>query len=158
MKLQHLRNYAIASLYLAAAAHMLVALVLVCCADSALLQSYHDAILPGFFAAQVPQQAQALQAWWMQLFGATLECLSIWMASLIWLGAQQRKPAIWLCLIFGLLIWAPQDIWLSLRAGVWSHVWVDLLALGLILPPLCLLWRIDRHAEQAQPQAVGSST
>ncbi len=138
------RTYAIFSLYLAAAVHMLVALGLLFFADSPLLQSYHDTILPHFFAGEISAQGQALQTWWMQLFAATLECLSIWMASLIWLGARYRQRYVWLLLMLGLLVWAPQDIWLSLRAEVYSHAWIDLAALGLMLPPLVYLYLIDR--------------
>jgi len=51
----------------------------------------------------------------------------------------------WGWLIAGLLLWAPQDILISVRGGVWSHVWLDLAALLALLPPLIWLYRYDRH-------------
>jgi hypothetical protein len=47
-------------------------------------------------------------------------------------------------LIAGLLLWAPQDIVISLQAGAWQHVWLDALALAGMLPPLAYLVFIDR--------------
>ena len=73
------------------------------------------------------------------------------MIALIHLADQLRQPRIWIWLMAGLVVWAPQDIVVSLRAGVWSHVWVDLLVLALMLPPLFWLWRFDRAAATALP-------
>lgn len=138
------RNFALTILYLAAATHMLVALGLLMLADSPWLQPYHQQILPAFFSTEVAAQGLQLQIWWMRLFAATLECLSLWMAALIWLGARYRNAGVWLMLLLGLLLWAPQDILISLQAGVWAHVWVDLCVLALMLPPLLTLFLMDR--------------
>lgn len=147
------RIFALSVLYAAAALHMLVALGLLFFAGSDLLMPYHQQILPAFFAGKIIAESMDLQIWWMQLFAATLECLSLWMAALIWLGARYRASAAWLMLILGLLIWAPQDILISLRAGIWMHVWVDLAVVALMLPPLIYLYQADRRDQTVSPSA-----
>jgi len=39
----------------------------------------------------------------------------------------------------GVLLWAPQDMWLSAQKQVWSHLWLDSFALLVLLPPLIWL-------------------
>ncbi len=63
---------------------------------------------------------------------------------LAWIGDRQRLSFAWGALIAGLLLWAPQDMAISLRAGVWAHVWLDCFALAGMLPPLIYLYFIDR--------------
>jgi hypothetical protein len=53
-------------------------------------------------------------------------------------------PAVWGWLVAGILLWAPQDMWLSAQQQVWSHVWLDGFALLVLLPPLFWLYRHDR--------------
>lgn len=55
-----------------------------------------------------------------------------------------------------LAVWAPQDILVSLRAACWPHVWADVAALAVMLPPLLWLWRHDAAA--ARTQAVAAAT
>jgi hypothetical protein len=43
------------------------------------------------------------------------------------------------------VIWAPQDMLVSLRAGCWAHVTADAFALAVMLPPLMWLWLDDRR-------------
>lgn len=85
-----------------------------------------------------------MQAWWLSLFGPTVLLMALWMIGLIRLADRLRQARIWLWLAGGLLLWAPQDMLASLRAGYWPHVWIDLLALAAMLPPLFWLWRHDR--------------
>lgn len=59
------------------------------------------------------------------------------------LGDRHRSAAAWAWLLTGLALWAPQDLALSIHARVWTHVWVDSLALLVLLPPLVWLWRHD---------------
>jgi hypothetical protein len=68
------------------------------------------------------------------------------MLALIHLGDRLRQRRIWLWLIGGLVIWAPQDMLVSLRAACWPHVWVDTAALLMLLPPLAWLWQADDAA------------
>jgi hypothetical protein len=56
----------------------------------------------------------------------------------------------WGWLMAGLLLWAPQDIVISLSAGMWSHLVIDLLALLVLMPPLVWLYRHDRQHLIAQ--------
>jgi hypothetical protein len=51
-------------------------------------------------------------------------------------------------LIAGILLWAPQDMWLSAQQQVWSHVWLDGFALLVLLPPLFWLYRHDRQGKE----------
>jgi hypothetical protein len=61
-------------------------------------------------------------------------------------GLPERQAQVWFWLIGGLLLWAPQDMLVSLRADCWPHVWADAAALAIMLPPLLYLWRHDRAA------------
>ncbi|GHD65819.1 hypothetical protein [Jeongeupia chitinilytica] len=131
-------------LYGAALAHLVVGLALPWVADAALLDGYHRSIEPAFRGGTTPDGARALQVWWMSLFGPTIQGLALWMWALVRIGDVQRSVTAWGWLIAGLLLWAPQDMLVSLRAGAWIHVWVDVLALATMLPPLCWLWWRDR--------------
>jgi hypothetical protein len=84
------------------------------------------------------------QAWWMSLFGATVQCLGIWMLALVRYAGRHHVADIWLWLAVGLLVWAPQDMFLSWQVGVTVHLVVDSMVLLATLPALLLLWRWDR--------------
>jgi hypothetical protein len=139
-----LRPWAIRWLYGAIAAHLIVGLLLPWLAGSALFEGYHAAIEASFYGGATPAAARAQQLWWMALFGPTVQAAAIWMGALVWLGAHARQPFAWGALIAGLLLWAPQDMLVSLRADCWSHVWLDAFALAAMLPPLAWLFFTDR--------------
>jgi uncharacterized protein (TIGR01777 family) len=61
------------------------------------------------------------------------------------LGNRLKTPAVWGWLSAGILLWAPQDMWLSAQQQVWSHLWLDGFALLVLLPPLFWLYRHDRR-------------
>ena len=63
----------------------------------------------------------------------------------------------WTWLIIGLLVWAPQDMLISLRASAVIHVWIDGFALLAMLPPLCWLCWYDRAAS-GQHSALASTS
>lgn len=65
---------------------------------------------------------------------------------LTYLGNKQRSALIWVWMIAGLILWAPQDMLISLQVNLWLHVWVDSIVL-LVLPPLILLWWHDRKSD-----------
>ena len=134
-------------LYLVAAGHFLVGMLLPWLMDAAWFEAYHQAIEHTFWQGAAPASARSQQVWWIGLFGPTVQAVAIWMAALIRLGQLHGGRFAWLMLIVGLLIWAPQDIAFSLRADAWSHVWIDLFAVGVTLPPLLwLYWRDGRAA------------
>jgi hypothetical protein len=87
-----------------------------------------------------------LQTWWIALFGPTVQVMALFMFALVRLADRLRQPSIWLWLIGGLAVWAPQDMLVSLRADCWPHVAVDAFALALMLPQLAWLWLQDRRA------------
>lgn len=143
------RTWMIRWLYAVAAGHVVVGALLPWLASAPLLDGYHAGIETAFWGANAPVEARQLQAWWLSLFGPTVQLMALWMAALIYLADRARQPQVWLWLMAGLLLWAPQDIVVSLRADIWSHVWIDLFALVILLPPLFWLWHMDRGAQPA---------
>ena len=64
------------------------------------------------------------------------------------IGNRSKAPMVWGWLMGGILLWAPQDMWLSAQQQVWSHVWLDSFALLVLLPPLIWLYVHDRQKAQ----------
>lgn len=141
-----LRGWLIRWLLLVSIMHVLVGAVLPWMAAAPVFDAYHGGIEAAFWTGAAPSQARALQTWWIALFGPTVQLMALWMIGLIHLADHLRQPQVWLWLMIGLLVWAPQDIVVSLRAACWPHVWVDVAALVVMLPPLFWLWRHDRRA------------
>jgi hypothetical protein len=140
------RTMLIRWLYLIAMGHIAVSLLLPLLAVSPLTAGYHQLIEQFFWQGAAPAAARAQQIWWMQIFAATLQAMSVWILALIWIGNQTRIAGVWLWLLAGLLLWAPQDIYLSLQIGVLINVWIDALALLCMAPPLVALFMIDRRS------------
>jgi hypothetical protein len=145
------RTWIIRWLFAVAAGHVVGGGLLPWVAATPLLDAYHGGVEAAFWVGAAPDGARYLETFWLSLFGPTVQLMALWMMALIHLADQLRQPRIWLWLMAGLVVWAPQDIVVSLRAGVWSHVWVDLLVLALMLPPLFWLWRLDRASAPALP-------
>ncbi len=141
-----LRTWAVRLIYVSIAMHLIVGALLPLIVNADLFDVYHRSIEAAFWGDDVPAQARAQQAWWISLFGPTVQAAAIWMAALAYLGDRERSAFAWGALIAGLLLWAPQDILISLQAACWPHVWIDLFALGAMLPPLVYLYYIDRKA------------
>ena len=137
------RRIVVNGMYAAAIVHLLVGAALPWVAGASWLDAYHRRIELHFWAATAPDAARAQQIWWLSLFGATLQCASVWMLALVHLGNRLRRREVWGWLLAGLLIWAPQDMLLSWHAQVGSHVVADVAALVAMVPPLVWLWRRD---------------
>lgn len=146
MENKGLRTWMVRWLYAVAAGHVLVGALLPWFAAAPLFGAYHGGIENAFWPAGAPLEARGLQTWWIALFGPTVQLMALFMSALIHLADRLRQPQVWLWLAAGLLVWAPQDILVSLRAQVWPHVWIDLFALVVLVPPLLWLWRRDRAA------------
>lgn len=144
METDALRKWTIRWLLAVAAGHVLVGALLPWFAAQSLFDAYHGGIESAFWQAGAPLEARGLQVWWISLFGPTVQLMALFMIALIHLADRLRQPQVWLWIAAGLLVWAPQDILVSLQAQVWPHVWVDLFALAVLLPPLFWLWRHDR--------------
>ncbi|GCB06791.1 hypothetical protein PSUB009319_44220 [Ralstonia sp. SET104] len=130
-------------MYAAAVTHLFAGAALPWIADASVLDGYHRGIERYFWSGLAPAEARAQQAWWMALFGATLQCSAIWMLALVHLGNKTRHRVAWGGLLVGLLVWAPQDVLISLQAHVLLHVVVDSTALLAMILPLIWLWRED---------------
>ncbi|KPY29739.1 Uncharacterized protein ALO52_05047 [Pseudomonas syringae pv. primulae] len=142
-----LRRMLVTWLYAAALAHVLGAIVFTWAGFAGWLDGYLLTLEQAFWTGAAPAAARAQQTWWAALFGATLQTYSLYMLALVHLGNRLKSHLPWGWLMAGLLLWAPQDIAISLRADVWSHVWLDGAALLALLPPLLWLYRHDRaHA------------
>jgi hypothetical protein len=139
-----IRRWLVYWLYAAALAHLLAGVLLPWVSGLPFLDDYHRAIAAGFWHGAAPEQAHAQQAWWMALFGPTMQSVGLWMFALVQLGHRHRSAAVWAWLMAGIVLWAPQDMLLSLRAGVLANVWLDVFAVAAMLPPMAWLWRIDR--------------
>lgn len=141
-----LRRLAVMWTYAAIAVHLLVGLLLPWLASAELLAPYHAGIVMHFWQGSVPPAALAHQQWWMALFGPTVQAAAVWMGALAYLGDRERSAFAWGALIAGLVLWAPQDILISLKAACWPNVWIDCIALVAMLPPLIYLFITDRKA------------
>ncbi len=84
-----------------------------------------------------------LRTWAVRLTYAGIAAHLITRA-LAWIGGRQRSSFAWGALIAGIVLWAQQDIAISLRANCWPHVWLDCAVLVGMPPPLLYLFSIDR--------------
>ena len=142
------RTWAVRLTYASIAAHLVVGALLPFIVSLGVLDGYHRGIETAFYGAAIPAQARAHQSWWIALFGPTVQAAAVWMAGLAYMGDRHRSAFAWGALIAGILLWAPQDMAISLQRGVWPHVWIDTAALIIMLPPLFALYFIDRHPAQ----------
>ncbi|MCH8620872.1 cell division protein [Undibacterium sp. TS12] len=143
MSQEQLRPWLIRWLYTAALAHVAVGLALPWIVHTDLGISYLQQIEQHFWPQTAPVAARQIQAWWLSLFGPTVQTVGIWMAALSYFGDKHRSRAAWLWLLAGILTWAPQDMWISMQANMRINVWIDCAALLSLVPPLLCLWRID---------------
>lgn len=144
MKRATLRTWAVRLTYASIAGHLLVGALLPVIVNFGVLDGYHHGIESAFYGADIPAQARDHQRWWISLFGPTVQAAAVWMAALAYLGDRQRSAFAWGALIAGIVLWAPQDMYISLLRDVWPHVWIDSAALLIMLPPLFILFAIDR--------------
>lgn len=138
------RPYMVMWLYLVAAGHLLGALIMTWLSDRSWLEGYSLHVLQAFGIPPEQLAVTALQVWWMSLFGATLQIFSLLLLLLIRCGDVYRADWVWLGLMLGLVGWAPQDMYFSYQKGIWVNEWVDLAALAILMPPLVVLWLMDR--------------
>lgn len=144
MTRESLRTWALRFTWASIAAHLVLGALLPLIANASLFDGYHRSIETAFYGAAVPEAARAHQVWWISLFGPTVQAAAVWMGALAWIGSRQRNATAWAALIAGIVLWAPQDMFISLRIDCWIHVWIDLFALVCMLPPLVYLYWVDR--------------
>lgn len=147
-----LRSWAVRLTYASIAGHLVVGALLPLIVGMGALDGYHLGIERAFYGAAIPEQARAHQSWWISLFGPTVQASAVWMAALAYLGDRQKSAFAWGALIAGIVLWAPQDMAISLLAGAWVHVWIDTAALIIMLPPLFALYAVDRNS--ANPEVT----
>lgn len=136
------RRVSIRCLYLAAAGHFVVGLLATWFGDSILFSLYSQSTLGKF--GLIDRSSIELQLWWLAIFGATLQAFSILLFTVIYAGDRYKDNRIWLLIVIAILIWAPQDIYFSLRKNIWLNFWVDLAAVMTLLPPLIFLIKRDQ--------------
>lgn len=141
------RKWLVRWIYASAVAHLVAGIALPMLGRIASLDWYHASVAQTFWGAAAPDAAYAQQAWWIGLFGPTFQCFGVWMWALTWFGDRRREPAAWIWLMAGLLLWGPQDMWISAQAQVWTNVWVDIFTLAMLVPPLGRLAWLDRAAQ-----------
>jgi hypothetical protein len=141
IKLNLFRPWLVRWIYAIAFAHFAAGIWLAWFSDSIFFDDYHQAILNQ--VKDLSAGAHILQVWWLSLFGATLQNLAVFMAALTFVGNKFRCSAVWVWMMLGLILWAPQDILISLQLNLWLHMWVDLAVLIVMLPPLGILWWLD---------------
>lgn len=137
------RRLAVWWLYATVFAHLLAGLLLPWVMEASMFEAYHLGIEQAFWGHAAPAPARAQQIWWISLFGPTVQSAAVWMAALVYIGDRHCSRFAWAALIAGILVWAPQDMVVSLRAEYWPHVWIDCFALAVLLPPLAWLWHHD---------------
>lgn len=139
-----LRTWAVRLTYFSIALHLVAGALLPLVVNAPLFDDYHRGIETFFYGAEVPEQVRAHQSWWISLFGPTVQAAALWMGALAYIGDRQRSAFAWGALIAGVVLWAPQDIAISLQANCWNNVWLDCVAVAAMLPPLCYLFYVDR--------------
>ena len=144
LRLIKYRSWLVYWLYTVSFAHLAAGIFITWCTNVQSLGDYHQTVVMSFWSGVAPTEALQLQIWWLRLFGATLQNIGLLMLLLTYLGDRYCHKIIWLWMMVGLLIWAPQDMYISLQANVWMNIWVDITALLLMLPFLFMLFLIDR--------------
>jgi hypothetical protein len=140
------RDKVVLYLYAAGLAHCLVGLILTWAGGLGWFDGYLGLVELRFWGTELaPAPARTQQIWWLALFGATLQSYSVYMLALVHIGNRLKTPLAWGSLMAGLVLWAPQDMLLSAQKAMWLHVWLDGLALFLLLPPLIWLYGHDRR-------------
>lgn len=148
MNKKTVRLWLIYWMYLISFGHLAAGIFLAWFANLHFFEAYHHSILERF--GNLSTQAYQLQVWWLSLFGATVQNLAIFMGVLTYVASKQRSSFVWLWMMIGLILWASQDMLISLRIDLWLHVWVDSCVLLMMLPPLFMLWWIDRKSAIAR--------
>ncbi|MEO6677543.1 MAG: cell division protein [Pseudomonas sp.] len=143
-----LRKALVTWLSAAALVHLLVSIVLTWAGPSGLLDGFLQTIDYAFWTDLPPRAAREQQLWWLAVFGATLQSYSLYMFALVRIGNHLKTPMAWGWLIAGIVLWAPQDMWMSLTAQLWLNLWIDGVALLTLLPPLFWLYYHDRRASR----------
>lgn len=143
MNSEIVRRWLIRWMYLITFGHFASGVLLAWFSNLNFFDQYHQSILTRFGDLSV--HAHDLQVWWLSLFGATLQNLAIFMGVLTYIGSKKNHAYVWAWMIVSLILWAPQDMLISLRIDLWLHVWIDLFALAVMLPPLAILWWLDRN-------------
>jgi hypothetical protein len=97
-----------------------------------------------FQALQLPPEAQPAALILMSFLGPTIASWGVLFLFMVQttLPSKTPKPMLFLCT--ALLAWAPLDIWLSWQARIYHNIWLDLLIVTAIVPPM---WWLTRNAK-----------
>lgn len=97
----------------------------------------------------VPAQTVEFQRWIVALFGPTIASVGVVMLYLVRAGIRTGDIWPWTAILLALAVWAPGDIGISMMRHFQLHVWIDIAALLVIVPPVLILR--SRAARQHRP-------
>lgn len=145
-------------LYLVCGAHVAVGVTMPWMLQTPLGRAYLAHLATRFGIEDLPAETAALLRWLLVLFGAMIASWGLLMAGLVRLACQTRSTAPLHVLAAALLAWAALDMGWSASRGVWLHLWLDALALLVILLPLSALHQRLRadHGHRAADGSRGS--
>ncbi len=130
--------------------HLAIGLFIPAIAHSALFGHYSALLQAAFWPGQViPPETLDFQRWIVSLFGPTLASVGVVMIYLVRAGIRSDDTWPWNAILLALAVWAPGDIYISLLKDFWLHVWIDTLALLVIVPPVLVL-----RAQTKQPRRI----
>lgn len=131
-------------LYVVCGLHVVVGIAMPWLLQAPFGRAYIVYLAQCFGMEDLPGETIALLRWLLVLLGAMIAGWGVLMAGLVHLACRTRSCAPLLWLAAGLLAWAALDLGWSASRSVWLHLWLDSVALLLILVPAFALGRCLR--------------
>lgn len=119
--------------------HVLLGLVLALFGALPLMEPYFQALYASTGEAAPSLSQQALVKTLIQLFGPTVASWALFYCLLLALYRRHGDAWIKAGLLLGLLLWWGPDCWISARAGLYSHLYLNTAVALAIAIPLALL-------------------
>jgi uncharacterized membrane protein YjjB (DUF3815 family) len=116
--------------------HIIVGLGLPFLVDTWLFNYYNLLLLSAFNTNST--EALALGKFMVGLLGPTLASWGVMFLFIVRYAFRTASRTAWLCMLTAIIGWSIYDIALSMVAGVYLNVVIDLIVLCFLLPPLIL--------------------
>jgi hypothetical protein len=97
-----------------------------------------------FQALQLPPEAQPAALVLMSFMGPTIASWGVLFLFMVRTTLPKKAPNPMLFLGWSIIAWAPLDMWLSWQAGIYFNIWLDLLVIAAIAPPM---WWLSRNVK-----------